>query len=93
MAGVATSLSSAGRQTGVTLGVAISGTIVGSALARGGTAFTGAEHAVWWLVLGLGVAILVLGLLSTGPWALASAARAAALFEEVDRGGPPRTRR
>ena len=71
MAGVAASLASAGRQTGTTLGVAISGTIVGSALARGGTAFTSAAHGVWWLVLGLGVGILVLGLLSTGRWALA----------------------
>ena len=62
---------------GTTLGVAISGTIVGSALARGGTAFTGAEHGVWWMVLGLGVGILVLGLLSTGRWA----------------GAPPRGRR
>src|SRR5215472_764254 len=70
MAGVATSLASAGRQTGTTLGVAISGTIVGSALARGGTAFTGAERSVWWLVLGLGTGIVVLGLLSTGRWAL-----------------------
>jgi EmrB/QacA subfamily drug resistance transporter len=71
MAGVAASLASAGRQTGTTLGVAISGTIVGSALARGGTAFTGAERGVWWLVLGLGVGIVVLGLLSTWRWALA----------------------
>jgi EmrB/QacA subfamily drug resistance transporter len=86
MAGVAASLASAGRQTGTTLGVAISGTIVGSALARGGTAFTGAERGVWWLVLGLGVGIVVLGLLSTGRWALETAGRAAALFEEVDRG-------
>jgi EmrB/QacA subfamily drug resistance transporter len=86
MAGVATSLASAGRQTGTTLGVAISGTIVGSAFARGGTAFTSAEHGVWWLVLGLGAGILVLGLLSTGRWALDTAGRAAALFEEVDRG-------
>ena len=90
MAGVATSLASAGRQTGTTLGVAISGTIVGSALARGGTAFTSAEHAVWWLVLGLGAGIGVLGLLSTGRWASATARRAAALFEEVDRGAGPR---
>jgi hypothetical protein len=37
-------------------------------------------------VLGLGVGILVLGLLSTGRWALDTATRAAALFEEVDRG-------
>jgi len=90
MAGVATSLASAGRQTGTTLGVAISGTIVGSALARGGMAFTSAAHAVWWMVLGLGLGILVLGLVSTGRWALGTAARAAALFEEMDRGAAPR---
>jgi hypothetical protein len=46
---------------------------------------------VWWLVLGLGVGIEVLGLLSTGRWALGTAGRAAALFEEVDRGADPRT--
>ena len=86
MAGVATSLASAGRQTGTTLGVAISGTIVGSALARGGVAFTGAAHGVWWMVLGLGLGILVLGLLSTGRWARGTAARAAASFEGVDSG-------
>jgi predicted MFS family arabinose efflux permease len=91
MAGVAASFASVGRQTGTSLGVAISGAIVGPALARGAAAFTGAEHAVWWLVLGLGAGILVLGLLSTGRWALGTAARAAALFEEVDHG--PRTAR
>lgn len=46
MAGVAASLASTGRQTGTTLGVAVSGTIVGSAVARGGTAFTTAAHGV-----------------------------------------------
>jgi EmrB/QacA subfamily drug resistance transporter len=86
MTGVAASLASAGRQTGTTLGVAISGAIVGSALARGGTAFTGAERGVWWLVLGLGAGIVFLGLLSTGGWAMRTAGRAAALFEEVERG-------
>jgi len=91
MAGVAASLASAGRHTGTTLGVAISGTIAGSALARGGTAFTSAEHGVWWLVPGLGAGIGVLGLLSTGRWALDTAGRAAALFEEVDRGADLRT--
>ena len=86
MAGVAASLASAGRQTGTALGVAISGTIVGPALARGGTAFTGAAHGVWWMVLGLGLGIVVLGLLSTGRWARGTAARAVALFEGVDTG-------
>jgi EmrB/QacA subfamily drug resistance transporter len=89
MAGVATSLASSGRQTGTTLGVAIAGTIVGSSLARGGSDFTNAEHGVWWLVFGLGVAILVLGLVSTGPWAKGTAKRAAALFETLDRGATP----
>ncbi len=86
MAGVAASLASTGRQAGTTLGVAVSGTIVGSSLARGGTAFTAAEHGVWWLVLGLGVGILCLGLLSTGAWASGTAGRAAAPFEVVDSG-------
>jgi hypothetical protein len=87
MAGVAASLASTGRQTGTALGVAISGTIVGSALAHGGPAFSSAARGVWWLVLGLGAGILALGLLSTGRWAQGTAARAAALFEQVDRGG------
>jgi EmrB/QacA subfamily drug resistance transporter len=91
MAGLAASLASVGRHTGTGLGVAISGTIVGPALVRGETSFTSAEHGVWWMVLGLGVGILVLGLLSTGRWALDTAARAAALFEEVDRGSDLRT--
>ncbi|MET8766289.1 MFS transporter [Streptomyces sp. NPDC004658] len=91
MAGVATSLASAGRQTGTTLGVAISGTVAGSVLPGGGTRFTDAEHGVWWMVLGLGLGIVLLGLLSTGPWASGTAAGAAALFEEVERGAAART--
>jgi EmrB/QacA subfamily drug resistance transporter len=84
MVGVAASLASTGRQTGTTLGVAISGTIVGSALSRGGPAFTSAERGVWWLVLGLGVGVLVLGLVATSRWAHTTAERAATLFEAVD---------
>ncbi|MQY10889.1 Multidrug resistance protein Stp [Streptomyces sp. RB5] len=86
MTGVATSLASAGRQTGTTLGVAVSGTIVGSALPSGATAFTDAERGVWWLVVGLGLGIVALCLLSTGQWAVSTAARAAESFEEVDYG-------
>jgi EmrB/QacA subfamily drug resistance transporter len=93
MAGVATSLASSGRQTGTTLGVAIAGAIVGSSLAQGGSAFTANTSALWWLVLGLGLAILALGLVSTGSRAMGTASRAAALFEEVDRGSgtPPQS--
>jgi EmrB/QacA subfamily drug resistance transporter len=77
MAGVATALSSAGRQTGTTLGVAIAGAVVGSST---GAEFTDAAHGVWWLLCGLGIAVGLIGLLSTGRWALATAQRAAASF-------------
>ncbi|MBG7698693.1 MFS transporter [Streptomyces sp. MC1] len=89
MVGVATSLASAGRQTGTTLGVAVAGTIVGTSVAHGGTTYTDAAHGVWWLLVGLGLAIVALALLSTGRWAKETAARAAALFEEVERGAAP----
>jgi MFS family permease len=86
MAGAAASVASASRQAGTTLGVAIAGTIVGPALARGGMAYTSASRGVWWMVLGLGAGILALALLSTGRRAVATAARAAALFQVVDQG-------
>ena len=84
MAGLAGSLASTGRQAGTTLGVAISGTIIGPAFAHGGTAFTSAAHPVWWMVLTLGAGIVALGLVSTTRWASRTAVRAAALFEWVD---------
>ncbi|MGW3570656.1 MFS transporter [Streptomyces sp. NPDC000941] len=84
MAGLAGSLASTGRQAGTTLGVAISGTVIGPEAARGGTAFTGAAHGVWWMVVALGAGIVMLGLVSTRHWASRSAARAAALFERMD---------
>ncbi len=89
MAGVAAALASAGRQTGTTLGVAISGAIIGPAVSRGGPAFTSSAQAVWWMVLALGLGIVALGLVSTGAWARGTARRAAALFETVDQGHEP----
>ncbi|WP_231386818.1 MFS transporter [Nocardia sp. BMG111209] len=86
MTGVAASLASVGRQTGTTLGVAISGTILGPALTHGGTTFTATARGIWWTVLGLGICVLLLGLLSTGRRAGETATRAAELFEEIDRG-------
>ena len=86
MAGVATSLASAGRQTGTTLGVAIAGTILGSV--SDATSFTDSARAVWWMVFGLGAGIAALGLISTGRWAKGTAERAAALFSEIEGGTP-----
>ncbi|GFE18496.1 MFS transporter [Streptomyces glebosus] len=81
MAGLAGSLASTGRQTGTTLGVAISGTLIGPQIAHGGTAFTGAAHRVWWMLVVLGVGILVLAAVSAGPWARATAERAGMLVD------------
>jgi EmrB/QacA subfamily drug resistance transporter len=98
MAGVAASVASTSRQTGMTLGVAISGSIVGSALARGGATFTEATHTVWAVSIGLGLLILALGFLTTNNAALASASRAAALFDDelgapaLDRAEPVESR-
>ncbi|RJO73347.1 DHA2 family efflux MFS transporter permease subunit [Nocardia panacis] len=91
MTGVAASLASVGRQTGTTLGVAISGTLLGPALTHGGAAFTATARSIWWMLAGLGICILLLGLLSTGRFAEKSATRAAELFEEIDRGVGDRT--
>jgi EmrB/QacA subfamily drug resistance transporter len=71
MAALATSLPSVARQIGATLGVAISGTIVGPALAVGRAA-----HTVSWLMFALGAVIVVLALVSTGRWARSRALRA-----------------
>ncbi|WP_369386649.1 DHA2 family efflux MFS transporter permease subunit [Streptomyces sp. CG1] len=76
MAGLAGSLASTGRQAGMTLGVAISGTITGPEIAHSGSAFTHAAHGVWWMILVLGTGILVLGAVSTSPWARGTAERA-----------------
>ena len=77
-AGVAAAITSTSRQVGTALGVAVMGSAVLSALSgqlRAGLA--SASHVGWWIVTGCGVAILVLGLITTGRWANATAERTA----------------
>ncbi|TXL60873.1 MFS transporter [Aeromicrobium terrae] len=62
MTGTAASLASTGRQVGISLGVAVAGSIVGASRGR---SFTDTTQAVWWMVLCLGTVIVVLGVLST----------------------------
>ena len=62
-AGVAAAVASTSRQVGLTVGVAMAGAIAG-ALA-------------WWIILGVVTGVLVLGLVSTTPWAEATARRTA----------------
>jgi EmrB/QacA subfamily drug resistance transporter len=82
-AGVAAAVASTSRQVGQTLGVAITGSILGTAAASGiGTHLAPASHAAWWLIAGCGLVVVAVGAATTGAWARASAARCRAQLEE-----------
>jgi MFS family permease len=82
-AGVAAAVASTSRQVGFTLGVAVIGSITGGAISGTiGKSFAAATHPSWWIVVGLGVLILALGLLTTGAWAKQTARRAAEAFPD-----------
>jgi EmrB/QacA subfamily drug resistance transporter len=78
-AGVAAGIASTSRQVGSALGVAVAGSAVLSALhgpLRLG--FVDASRVGWWIITACGVAILVVGLVTTGRWARGTAERTAA---------------
>jgi hypothetical protein len=61
--------------------VAVLGAVAGGAItARIGPGFAAATHPGWWIIVGLGVVMLAIGFLSTGPWALGTARSTAAAF-------------
>ncbi|MFD7695061.1 MFS transporter [Streptomyces sp. NPDC059805] len=82
-AGVAAAVASTSRQLGQALGVAIVGAVlasgVGTATYR--TAFVTAARPAWWIVAACGLLVLLVGLLTTGPWARGTAARTAKSLE------------
>jgi EmrB/QacA subfamily drug resistance transporter len=81
-AGVAAGLASASRQIGQSLGVAVVGSLVtGSLHGPIRTSFARASHLGWWVLAGCGVAVFLLGVITTSRWALGTAARTAARFE------------
>jgi EmrB/QacA subfamily drug resistance transporter len=82
-AGVAAAVASTSRQVGATLGVAVIGSVLAAGL-HGSlrTSFVSASHAAWWLIAGCGLAVLILGALTTGPRAIASARRTALITAE-----------
>ena len=86
-AGLAAAIASTSRQVGTTIGVALTAVLAGGAHPQDEATrqqFTVATHAAWWLFAGLGLLVLLLGLLSTGPWAKASVARLAHLLQEPE---------
>jgi EmrB/QacA subfamily drug resistance transporter len=71
-AGVAGAIASTSRQVGSSFGVAIIGSLVAGGT---GASFVSESHAAWLVITACGLGIFTLGLLSTGPWALATAQR------------------
>ena len=89
-AGVAAAISSTSRQTGQALGVAV----IGSAVAAGvvgsvRTGFAAASHVGWWIIVGCGLAVLLLGVVSTGAWGRRTAAQVAARLGAADQQPTP----
>jgi CBS domain containing-hemolysin-like protein len=75
---VAAAVASTSRQVGLTLGVAVLGAIAGGTLSGAlGPGFATATHAAWIVVAGLGVAMFVIGGLTTSRWARQTAERTA----------------
>jgi EmrB/QacA subfamily drug resistance transporter len=83
-AGAASAIASTSRQVGVSLGVALCGSVAGSALATKGADFTVAARVLWVILAVLGVTIIVLGVYSTSARALRSADRLAPLIAGTD---------
>lgn len=77
-AGVAAAIASTSRQVGSAMGVAVLGAAVSTAT---GADFAARSHAGWWIIVGLGVVVLVLGVVTTGKWARATTERVAAHIE------------
>ncbi len=74
-AGAASAIASTSRQVGVSIGVALCGSVAGGALAATGPDFAVATRPLWVICAALGVAIIVLGWYSTSGRALRSADR------------------
>ena len=72
-AGVAAAVASTSRLVGISLGVAIIGSIVVSSQDASGGSIAAASHAGWWICVACGLAVVVAGLISTTERALNSA--------------------
>jgi EmrB/QacA subfamily drug resistance transporter len=90
-AGVAAGVASTSRQIGQSLGVAIMGSVLNDNLhgpLRAG--FVTASRPGWWIVAACGAIGLVLAIVTTGRWAVGTAARTAALLSPAEEKAPVR---
>ncbi|MFF8968511.1 MFS transporter [Streptomyces sp. NPDC014995] len=85
-AGVAAAVASTSRQLGQTLGVAVIGAVLAAGIGSSSYRDTFVAAAVpgWWILAGCGLAVLVLGAVTTGRWARSTARRTAERLEARD---------
>ncbi|WP_242639748.1 MFS transporter [Mycolicibacterium sp. S2-37] len=83
-AGAASAIASTSRQVGVSLGVALCGSVAGAALADTNVDFALAARPLWLVFAGFGVLIFALGVLSTSKRGLRSAERLVPLVAAGD---------
>jgi EmrB/QacA subfamily drug resistance transporter len=77
-AGVAAAVTTTGRQSGQTLGVALFGAVAGSGSSeRLGSAFVRDSHPLWWIVAAVGAGTVLIDRMGTTRWARRTARRAA----------------
>ena len=77
-AGIAAGINSAVRQVGTTFGVAIAGaTLAGTPITTHEPQLAAATHIGWWLIVGYGVTVIILGIFSTTAFARETAKRVA----------------
>jgi EmrB/QacA subfamily drug resistance transporter len=72
-AGVAAAVASTSRLVGISLGVAIIGSIVVSSRSAGGGSIAAASHPGWWICVACGAAVVVMAFLTTTERALNTA--------------------
>ncbi|MEU5348222.1 MFS transporter [Streptomyces sp. NPDC020766] len=85
-AGVAAAVASTSRQIGQTLGVAVIGAVLASGVGSSSyrDTFVSAARPAWWIIAACGLAVLVLGALTSGPWARRTAERTAQQLESPE---------
>ncbi|MDA2889388.1 MFS transporter [Mycolicibacterium sp. BiH015] len=84
-AGAASAVTSTSRQVGVSIGVALCGSIAGGAMGGAGVDFATAARPLWIVCTALGVVIVILGFYATSPKAMRSAERLAPLVSGAPR--------
>ncbi|MGW5971120.1 MFS transporter [Streptomyces sp. NPDC055186] len=85
-AGVASAVASTSRQLGQALGVAVVGAVLAAGVGSSSYAdrFVSAARPGWWILTACGLAVLVVGAVTSGRWARATARRTAERLESAE---------